>query len=174
VLLKWWVEQNRSRRHVWPGSSLHRHKPEEVLNQIRLTRQQPGAGGNVMWSMKVLLRNKDGLAERLRREAYGQPALAPASTWLDGEAPSNPSLSIQDGSGSRLKLSWSARYREAVWLWLLRTRVKGEWSTEVLPRRQGSYVLALRSKPEVVTLSAVDRCGNVSQAAAFEQASGGR
>ena len=97
-LLKWWVERERARApHVagqlhgedgcspasaWPAS--------EIIEQIRLTRAQPGATGNVHFSMKVFLDDPDGLNERLMAGPYAQPALVPATPWLGVGTPPAP------------------------------------------------------------------------------------
>jgi len=61
VLLKWWVEENVKGRHLWPGNFTSRvgargpWRAEEIREQIRLTRAQPGASGNVHFSMRALM-----------------------------------------------------------------------------------------------------------------------
>jgi len=61
VLLKWWVEHNPKTRHIWPGlftsgaAPRGRWQPEEIRQQIQLTRAQPGASGNIHFSMKALM-----------------------------------------------------------------------------------------------------------------------
>jgi hypothetical protein len=62
VLLKWWVEHNPKSRLIWPGLFTSRAvpdgrlPPEEIREQIRITRATPGASGNVHFSMKALMR----------------------------------------------------------------------------------------------------------------------
>ncbi len=169
VLLAWWAQQNNQQRHLWPGNSCYRHSAQEILNQIRLTRRQPGASGNVHLSMKVLAQNKNGLSEKLFAEPYAQPALVPASTWLDHTPPERPSLTAHDVARSRLKLNWSPSGAEGVWLWLLQTKTGGQWATEILTGSQREQVLQARAKPEVIALTAVDRCGNASLPAVLER-----
>src|SRR5439155_3145956 len=67
VLLKWWVEQNAKNRNIWPGNYTSRVSEganpwpaDEVVNQILATREQPGATGNVHFSMAVLMSNAGG------------------------------------------------------------------------------------------------------------------
>jgi uncharacterized lipoprotein YddW (UPF0748 family) len=99
-LLEWWAEQNVKQRHLWPGNftSKVRRGPDvpesrdawsadELLRQIELTRAQPGATGNIHFSMKALLQNYDGIADKLKNGPYAQPALVPESTWLSGARP---------------------------------------------------------------------------------------
>jgi len=96
VLLKWWVGENIKARHMWPGNYTGRTDPnngnwksKEVVDQIEETRKG-GAGGNVHFSMKSLMRNWNGVADALRTGPYAVPALVPASTWLDDTAPNAP------------------------------------------------------------------------------------
>jgi len=63
VLLHWWAEQNAKGRHLWAGNFTSRAAglaspvwgTGELLEQIRLTREEPGASGNVHFSMKALM-----------------------------------------------------------------------------------------------------------------------
>lgn len=85
-LLRWWVEQNTHGRHIWPGNFtskvLEGWPAEEIANQILLTRQEPGASGNVHFSMRVLMRNTGGINDALKK-VYAEPALIPESPWLE-------------------------------------------------------------------------------------------
>ena len=56
----------------------------ELLQQITLTRDQTGAGGNVHYNMGALVKSVDRLSERLSEGPYAGPALVPASPWLSG------------------------------------------------------------------------------------------
>jgi uncharacterized lipoprotein YddW (UPF0748 family) len=168
-LLKWWCAQNKRARHLWPGNSTSRvgvgRDAEEIINQIRLTRGQPGAGGNVHWGARALLRNKEGVTELLKREVYQQAALMPASPWLDNVAPPAPRLDCgPDPKG--LRLSWQGNPIEPVACWLLQIKNGGQWSTEILPSYETTRIM---SSAEAVALCAVDRCGNTSQPAVFER-----
>ena len=166
VLLRWWVEQNSKDRLLVPGmdstKTARRWKPEEIVNQIRLTRGQPGTGGHVHWDMKALMRH-NGLGEALEREVYGQPALVPAVPWLDSEPPARPRLSV---SGSTA--SWAPGEPGKVWLWVLQTKADKEWTTRILPGVAKSRTLE-RPRPEAVALTAVDRCGNASAPAVVQR-----
>jgi uncharacterized lipoprotein YddW (UPF0748 family) len=80
-LLEWWVGENTQHRHVWPGLGTYRHSPKEIVAQIEATRRQPGAIGHVHFSMKTIMRNRDGIVDALK-EVYKEPAVVPASPWL--------------------------------------------------------------------------------------------
>lgn len=103
TLLGWWVEQNVKHRHMWPGNYTNRVGPsrdqgwraDEVLEQIRLTRVQSGATGNVHFSMTAFLADPDSLDERLTSTLYAEPALVPASPWLGRQAPARPTVRLR-------------------------------------------------------------------------------
>ena len=101
-LLNWWAEQNAYGRHLWPGNYTSRVLGEganwpasELLEQVRLTRAESGARGNVHFSMSVFMQNRDSLGDRLVAGPYALPALVPASPWLDKRAPSAPRAQAQ-------------------------------------------------------------------------------
>ena len=64
VLLNWWASQNEKGRHLWPGNytsrvgeeSARAWPPEEIVYQVKATRGQAGATGNVHFSMKALMK----------------------------------------------------------------------------------------------------------------------
>lgn len=166
VLLRWWSEQNSEHRLLVAGldstKAGHRWKPEELVNQIRLTRQETGVSGHVHWDMKALLRNND-LARALEQSAYEQPALMPATPWLDRVLPEKPEVNV-----SRSKVSWTPAKTEKVWLWVLQTRSRNEWTTLVLPGKALSHSLG-EPLPDAVAVTAVDRCGNASSATVLQR-----
>jgi len=164
VLLNWWNEQNPKQRHIWPGMSTTKvresWKPEEIIAQIRLASEQPVSAGHVHWNMKSLMRSTE-LASVLQRGAYGEPALIPASKWLDSTPPAKPQLSIVAGGNSSVKLSWEPTPAEKVSLWVLQFRRGGKWTTRILPGESSKQILD-GDPPDALALSAVDRAGNLS------------
>jgi uncharacterized lipoprotein YddW (UPF0748 family) len=159
VLLKWWAEQNSKGRHLWPAGTLSRtnHSAAETINQVLLTRKQPGAGGNIHWHIAPLLRNKSGISDSLVKDVYSDLALVPATPWLSKSPPGPVSFSIQEQRAG-VSLSWTTN--DAVRFWLLQTKAAGRWNTEILP---GSMThITLPGSPDVVALSLIDRCGLAS------------
>ena len=84
VLLKWWREQSRAGRPIWPGIATERvgaaRPAREMVRQIELTRQgdlSNNAPGHIHWNMKALMKNQGGVSDLLLREVYGQKAEAP-------------------------------------------------------------------------------------------------
>ncbi len=170
TLLKWWAEQNPKGRHVWPGNNSVKvgtdWKPEEILNQIQLTRNQSGASGNVFWNMGSLMQNKSGWCDQLQRSAYAEPALIPASPWLNSRGPGKANLVVENAATpGALKMSWQPANQEAVRLWVLQMKTNGKWHTDILPGSQLGELLLLRGAfPDMVAISPVDRFGNLGVA----------
>jgi uncharacterized lipoprotein YddW (UPF0748 family) len=181
VLLKWWAGQNPKDRHLLAGldstktsaqpkresQSAAKWKPEEIIDQIRLTRKEQNVDGHIHWNASSLLRN-NGFGLDLARNVYSEPALVPTSPWLDHVAPPKPELAASQ-TRDRVNLSWQAgpsTSADNAFLWLLQFKTSGKWKSEVLPAQIRSQTL--ESSPKVISLSAVDRLGNVSVPAVVE------
>lgn len=164
VLLKWWNEQNTRRRHLWAGNSLSRvvagtWKTDEIVNQIELTRRQAGAGGNVFFNWKALASGPLGAV--LTGGVYREPALVPASPWLDADPPGRPAITAKRGQGNGVEIEWQPAGSEPVWQWVVQVNEGGAWQTFVLPgRSRGCAVKASSGSADSVAVTAVDRCGN--------------
>src|SRR5689334_2619157 len=96
-LLAWWAGENTQHRHLWPGLFTSRYGSAETVNQIKVTRRQPGATGHIHFSMKAIMHNRDGITDALK-DLYATPALVPASPWLGDEAPAAPRLEWPAGA----------------------------------------------------------------------------
>ncbi|MFL5594359.1 MAG: glycoside hydrolase family 10 protein [Gemmatimonadaceae bacterium] len=173
ALLKWWVEQNVKSRHIWPGNYLDKvtgtptgWPAQEMLDQVALTRAQPGATGNVYFSMQSFMFGRDGLPEKLVAGPYVSRTLVPASTWLDSVPPATPivRVGLDPGTGAST-VSLQPQGTEQTWVWLVRTRVGTGWTTDVLPGLQRFYMIPRSpgdATADELAVSAVDRNGNES------------
>jgi uncharacterized lipoprotein YddW (UPF0748 family) len=165
-LLAYWAEENVRGRHLWPGNYLGRVADAsktpwpvaEIDSQIAITRAQPGATGNVHFSMKALMTNQGGVADSLGAGAYARPALVPATPWLPGRAPGRPSVAIVGGSAPAALLA-PAVGEQAPWLWAVRVRTGTTWHTAVLPGSQTRWTPPAGGAPDEVLVFAVDRTG---------------
>jgi uncharacterized lipoprotein YddW (UPF0748 family) len=166
ALLQWWTGENRFQRHVWPGNAAYRVRrdqqnwpPEEISRQIALTRDNPGASGNIHFNMRTLLRDQGGVASVIRDSAYTFEAIMPRTPWLDNEAPLPPRIRL---NGHTLEIT-PARGEQPL-LFAVRMKVQDGWHAETIPASQARYSIA-RARgvlPEVVGVTAVDRHGNES------------
>jgi len=173
-LLRWWAEQNPFNRHLWVGNYTSRVMGEganwpasELLEQIRLTRADSGASGNVHFSMKVLLQNRDSLGDRLVSGAYAAPALVPSSPWLEKSAPSAPRVTVKvDSLSGRTTLLLAPTGTTPVRLWVVRARFGDAWTTSIVPGsvREHSFAASDASaKPDLIVVTAIGRTGNESE-----------
>ena len=174
-LLRWWVEQNTKERHIWAGNfssrvaatSGVRWPASELLEQIRLTREQPGASGNVHFSMRLFLEDRGGINAQLSADPYSAPALVPASPWLDRARPLRPSASARaDTVLGRVSLTLTPKGKQQVALWVVRARYDDGWTTAILPGGERSHILASADAsaiPTLLVVTAVDRAGNESE-----------
>ncbi|MGH7950664.1 MAG: glycoside hydrolase family 10 protein [Limisphaerales bacterium] len=166
VLLNWWARQNVKKRNLWPGldpAAGVRLPPEEIARQIQATRAQSGASGEIFFHLRTFQENA-ALANVIQNE-YSQPALVPASPWLGATPPEKPKLSITE-SRAGLRFQWESSDGKTVRLWVFQLRTGKAWTTEILPANQTSRTF-YNSKPETISIRAVDRIGNLSAPAAF-------
>jgi hypothetical protein len=163
VLLNWWAQQNPKGRHLWPGLAAYKSGEwggDEILNQIRLVRKQPGARGCAFYNASSLFANS-ALTGKLQREVFAEPALVPASTWLGTGRPGRPVLSIKAGLQGPPVISWTPSGTNRVRQWVLQTLTGTVWKMEVSPA-EVNYRVFKEPAPELIAVSAVDRGGNAS------------
>lgn len=169
VLLRWWVSENTKERNIWPGNFTSRvgatgndsWKTKEIIDQIANTRLTEGATGNVHFSAKVFMQDRDSIVEQLLAGPYAGPALVPASPWLDSIPPRAPGAYLHRDPATRaVALDLVPRGTEKVWLWVLRYRSGPDWTTQILPGIQASHFF--HGVPEEVAVTAIDRVGNES------------
>ena len=169
VLLNWWTTQNIKGRHLWPGlndANIGKEwGPEEIARQMDTARRQ-SAGGEIHFHLRDVL-EKPALANIVRAE-YIQPALVPASPWLGSFSPGKPKISATT-TGTNLVVRWQMATNEIPESWVLQYRgADNFWRTQIFPANQTSCVFA-RSVPEVISISAVNRYGNISAPAAVQK-----
>lgn len=169
ALLDWWSSQNTKGRHLWPalndanvGSTW---KPEEIARQMELIRKRPDAG-EIHFHLRNVLDNP--VLAGFVRAKYSQPALVPASPWLDSSSPGKPTISATI-TGAHLEVRWNKATDELIQSWVLQYRgLNGGWTTQIVPANQSGCVFA-KSQPEVISIRAVNRYGNISPPAAVEK-----
>lgn len=96
---------------VAPGLGIYLLDPKErnwegtaITRQLNFLRQQ-GIGGQAFFRTKYLLDNHKGIYD-FCKDFYRQPALTPASTWLDTSQPAAPVVSQTIRPGYVLHLEW--------------------------------------------------------------------
>lgn len=168
VLLNWWAQQNVKGRHLWPGLNDSNvgngWTPEEIARQMQIDRKQ-GTGGEIHFHLRSVVDNPT-LANIVRAE-YAQPALVPASPWLGFSTPGRPRIWTTPDPHGSLAVRWLAATNEIPKSWVLQYRgTNGLWTTQILPANQTGCVF-IRSAPELISVSMVNRCGNISPVASI-------
>src|SRR5262249_14679558 len=120
-LLAWWAGENSKQRLLVPGNYTSRVTGEpkgwpaqEIAEQIKLTRAQKGASGNIHFSAKALVKNTGGVAD-VMAELYAEPALPPAYPWLDPTPVPKPSATL-DISGGQCKVTARVKGKPVRWI----------------------------------------------------------
>jgi uncharacterized lipoprotein YddW (UPF0748 family) len=170
LLLHWWATQNPMHRNLWVGNYAGRvtGKPNgwpasEILDQIAMTRAEPGVTGNIHFSMKSFMPGADELAERLVSCPYRLKALVPASPWLDDKPPTQPEIRIKrDHTSAAVIVRLIPHGQEKTWLWLVQLRSGEKWTYDILPGETKDYRVNPTAAADLVAVSAIDRSGNES------------
>lgn len=154
VLLDYWLAQNKSGRHLWPGlftsridSSEKSWPTSEIIAQIALTRARAGATGHVHFSAIALAQDRKAIATNLR-PLYAPPALLPASPWMKVAAPAAPKLTR---AGDTVKVAGLDAHAAQLAVW---RRENGAWRFSVLPANTATLAAG-----EALVVSAVNRAG---------------
>ncbi|MBD1914065.1 MULTISPECIES: family 10 glycosylhydrolase [unclassified Leptolyngbya] len=160
VLLEWWADNNPQRRHIYPGNTLSQldgktWELSEIERQVAITRQLETklVLGNIFYSAKAFLTNRQGICDRFQSDTYRTAALPPVMPWLSNTRPAPPqNVRTIDG-----KLSWVAApntrsftlYRQTGTTWSLQ---------EILPNTRTNLSL----QPGTYALCTADRLANES------------
>ena len=136
-LLGWWVDQNTLERHIWPGLFTSRAgnvlAAPEIIDEVERTRGQPGASGNVHFSMKALLSNQDSVATRLATQSIWNRH---SCRRLHGWNPEcrAPTARVQpDSLSGRTVVSFSPTGTRVVRLWVVQAHAGDRWFTRFVP-----------------------------------------
>ncbi len=164
VLLDWWLAQNARGCHIWPvladSSVGGKFSNDEIPRQIQIVRRQSDAG-EIHFHLRTVLENR--VVTDAVRAAYAQPALVPATPWLDFTSPDEPRLTVATGKNSALA-RWKNSGGGQIRWWLLQFRTNAVWTTEILPANQASRTFE-NSIPDAIAIRAVDRLGSASEPA---------
>ncbi len=184
ALVDWWSQQNTQRRHLWPGLAAYRvadgsssaFVASEIASQVALTRTRVntagGPTGTVLYNTTSLRLNRDGLASLLSGGVFASPALVPATTWLDAQLPTAPTIAVvaHGGTSPQLRVTIAGDGGEPLSWWAVRWRTGGAWSMRLIPSTLRTVDVpagAAASSTDAVVVHAIDRVGNASVAAVW-------
>lgn len=180
-ILQWWVRENQTGRHLWPGLSLSRvsatpgegRTPAMPAEQMRIIERSPGTDGYVKFSMVALMQDRQGLQQAMTA-ANGPRAIVPESTWLDvpaGAMPPAVSLNVRAAGGdSGVAVWWPEGSTHTAGLnhdgtrqWIVWKRYgdaqTGAWRVGVLPPEPRSVGVRMTSDGKPLTAMAVRAVG---------------
>ncbi|WP_396220374.1 family 10 glycosylhydrolase [Gemmatimonas sp.] len=169
ALLDWWVSENVMGRHMWPGNFTSRaggvgsgaFSVGELVEQIRVTRLQDGATGNVHFSMKSFLTNQAGMNDTLLVGPYASTALVPATPWLKAAAPPLPVARLAETTaGTRLLLRTTGT--AVPWQYAIRLRTDTAWITMVVSGSTTAWTIPKGTSPTAVSVVSLNRVGTQS------------
>jgi uncharacterized lipoprotein YddW (UPF0748 family) len=162
ALLDWWLSQNTSGRHVWPGMATYRvysttnaYPLSEMTNQVAAARAR-GASGVVFYNTTSTLSRGGGeIASTLRRDFFTDAALSPAASWLGGSTPGRPTITV---AGATVSLAPAAG--DSPRWWVIRSRSGDTWTTRVLFGAERSATVG--SNADWIVANAVSPAGATS------------
>jgi hypothetical protein len=127
----------------------------------------PKSPGTVHWSMSALTKNAT-LTKSLFEGAYKQPALVPASPWLDHIAPRAPEVLVGEQVDS-LFIQWKSKEND-VFKWVLYYQYENKWEQRIFNKEETQTLIPLYnnkviepSKLKYIIVTAIDRTGNESE-----------
>lgn len=99
VLAKWWSENSYGKNlyiGLYASQLGSKEAPaawrngNELIRQLNMNKQYPQIDGEVYFSAKGLLKNKQNLNDSLQRNQYKYPAICPVNRNIQGEASAQP------------------------------------------------------------------------------------
>jgi uncharacterized lipoprotein YddW (UPF0748 family) len=166
VLLDFWISMNTAPNvHFWPGvytgrlieEGARQFHPQEPIDQINITRSRgEKSNGQVHFSMKVLMDEKNEGVKLMREYGYYAPALVPASPWLGDKVPVQPRANLTT-TDAGVTLRVESAGGEAVRWWAVWDKTDAGWAFSVKPGMESEFVYPKGTTSFVV--SAVSRTG---------------
>ena len=163
VLLKWWQQQSSAGRPVWPGGALSNVAiwgVEEIINQIKLTREAPQPG-YVHWSLSKLAESTKLKSEI--RSLYHEPALVPRNTGDAGPVV-KPTVTAERKVGGHHMVRWSVPRGQPVSKWVVQIKRGEKWETLFFPEGVRAEMVSTKNV-SVIAVTAVSRFRNLSPTA---------
>ncbi len=166
-LLGWWVAHNSQKRHMWPGNFTSmlgdekiekRWQSQEIVDQIRITREQSGATGNVHFSMKAFMKDYENINDSIAL-LYAKTALVPASDWLDAKPPAPPQLTKNPNGSVRV-----TNTDERTQWFVIQTQLGQQWTCEVVSADDPYQVNPTSSTIQAIYVTPVSRTSVLGQA----------
>jgi uncharacterized lipoprotein YddW (UPF0748 family) len=172
VLLNWWKNENKKKRHLWVGVATYRvgdkdrpeYTPEEIVLQIDTTRGQLADGaGTIHFSAKPIMKNNGKIRDALREKAYRGNALIPVSDWITTTLPASPELNFTKQTNGDILASWKSKGKTEAFRWVLYWNDGKVWKPTILSPNMFDANLPANMNIRKLAISSVDRLGNLSE-----------
>lgn len=167
-LLNWWNDENTHQRHLWPGLNTvevkANDKASEIVKQLSVTEDILEKNiGAVHYSVAGITQNFK-LRQMLKNGPYKDPALIPATTWMESEKILKPSLNIIQNN-TNVEASFQFKGTKEPNQWILYVKYDDSWEIEILNKEKKSKLVPKYKNGKslkTIALRAVDRFGNES------------
>ncbi|AMV33781.1 hypothetical protein VN12_16760 [Pirellula sp. SH-Sr6A] len=168
ALLAWWSQENLQNRHLAPGLYTGRigdkgrpYSPEQIENQVFLSRYMPGSHGAIHFSMKALMGNREGISDRLRENAYSNVALTPECKWIDGQTLEAPMVQIESHPSDGYQVTWKTSNPDAVRQWCVYVLYQSAWRTTIVGGATRDYHVdgEAGKEPRAIAIAAINGAG---------------
>ncbi len=127
--------------------------------QIEITRQQPGATGNIHFSFQAIQKNQGQVADVLASGPHAQAALVPATPWLDKTVPPQPVIAWEESEGPRDSLRIRLPGGKQPRLWAVQIFRDGKWRLQVVPGSRHQVSIDGAEPLERIAVTAISRTG---------------
>lgn len=176
VLLQTWQRDNPRGIPIWPGLFTSRigapeksWGPDEIVRQIQVCRDQSPLSGQIHFSFRTLLQNREGVSARLKSSVYSEPAVVPRVSRPPQLPPPPPRLKWHP-AGNRVELE-TAGSGSASSPTALRSIVAWSfdgqgWKLSLQPASRS--IIPVASEARRLFVSVVDRWGQESERSAVE------
>lgn len=176
VLLQTWQQQNPLNIPIWPGLFTSRigaqeksWSPDEILRQIELCRDQNSVPGQIHFSIRTLLQDRQQIRSKLSGSVYKTAALPPAVKQPPQPPPAAPQLRL-NSADARIDLLTTAAEKVAapdnlrtIAIWTLNGKL---WTFSTQPAARPSIPIPPETLRAVI--SVVDRWGQESERTTLE------
>jgi uncharacterized lipoprotein YddW (UPF0748 family) len=172
ILLNWWKNENKKKRHLWVGIATYRvgdkerpeYTPEEIVLQIDTTRGQlKDDAGTIHFSAKPIINNKGKIRDALREKAYRGNALIPLSDWITTTLQASPELNFTKQPNGDILASWKSKGKTEAFRWVLYWNDGKVWKPTILSPNMLDANLPANMNIQKLAISSVDRLGNISE-----------
>ncbi len=145
---------------------------QQIPDQIRLERKQPGTDGCIIYNATSLLTNSPrsaALQHTLQTTLNAQPALVPASPWLGSNALATPNLTVADiANGVRLDWNGGTNSASIRWCRLCKRNLSADEENRKFAQGDPSRKASTGTVQTPSQVQPIDRVGNASPARVLE------